>query len=104
MISFASSISNRSERDRERERAPLAPLALDPDAAAVGLDGDLAKRQSQSPGHPPPRLPRLYLTELFEDLLERLHRNPLTGVPHGKEDRLFLFQAPGKHCDPSAFR
>src|SRR4051795_12358461 len=61
------------EGDAEGEGAAAAHLAVHPDAAAVGLDGQLAERQAEAGGHPPLVLAHVELAELLED--------PVEGVP-----------------------
>ena len=66
---------------RERERAPLAELAVDPDPAAVQLDEPLREREAE-PGALALRGPGVGLLELLEDPLVIFGGDPGAGVGH----------------------
>ena len=72
---------------RDRERRPGAHDALRRECTAVGLDDRSGNRQPQ------PRFTRLLVTgligaiEAFEDVRQRLGRNPRAIIPHDQNHR-----------------
>src|SRR5437868_3634821 len=64
------------QRNREREGAAGARRALDLDAAAVRLDGELAKCQAEAGAD----FARIELSEFLEDSLECFGRDAFPGV------------------------
>src|SRR5438552_14534107 len=95
-LHFADPISLPSrQRNRERERTAGARGALHLDAAAVGLDCQLAEGETETGASPS----RIELTELLEDSLERCVRNSDPRIADREPDVLrAVRRRDDRHC------
>src|SRR4030042_71113 len=72
------------ERQGEVEDRPLAQLALDPDLAAMGTDGQAAEGQAQPQTLRPAFV--MHPRESLKDALLVMRRNAWSGVAHADQD------------------
>src|SRR4051812_665164 len=89
MVAFAlMTLLFRPHRQKQRERAAMARLALNPNFSCVGFDQ--ASGDGQTKSHTVRIGGLLQPKEFIEDLLVILRRNPRTGVRHVDSDRVRL--------------